>query len=213
MPGKAATRCVPTRYVLAFFGVLATAGCAAKYTQVAPRMNLEPYGRIALVTFSSESADSGMTLLATQRFAEELLANQGIEVLELGPADSSLRALINDGDGSALAQALGREKNVPAVFVGRLKVSDVRPRGRVGGSGLSLKATVSAELTIRLLSTSTGGTVWRGSSAANGTVGRMHVSSGLPSIAVRDPEEAYGEVVRVLVGGVTRDFRPTWIRQ
>jgi hypothetical protein len=44
-------------------------------------------------------------------------------------------------------------------------------------------------------------------------VGRLAVSGALPSVAVRDPNEAYGEMVGELVRGVTRDLRPTWVKQ
>lgn len=155
-----------------------------------------------------------MSALATQRFAEALLASQsGVELLELGSADSALKALPANADGATLAQALGKQKNVPAVFVGTLKISKVKPRGHIDGSGVNVRAGVSAELTVRLLSTSTGGTVWRSSSVANGTVGRLNISTSLPSIALRDKEEAYGEVVQQLIVDVTRDLRPTWIKQ
>jgi hypothetical protein len=76
-----------------------------------------------------------------------------------------------------------------------------------------VRAGVSAELTVRLLSTSTGGTVWRSSALANGTVGRIDISDRLPSIAVRDKEEAYGELVQQLIAEVTRDLRPTWTKK
>jgi hypothetical protein len=80
---------------------------------------------------------------------------------------------------------------------------------------LAVRGAITGELTVRLLSTRTGGTVWRSSSAANGTVGRVAVSGsgGLPSVSVRDQEEAYGEMVRSLVADVTRDLRPTWVKQ
>jgi hypothetical protein len=69
-------------------------------------------------------------------------------------------------------------------------------------------------LTVRLLSTRTGGTVWRSSSVANGTVGRLAINSTrLPSLAMRDKDEAYNEVVSQLVADVTRDLRPTWVKQ
>ena len=48
---------------------------------------------------------------------------------------------------------------------------------------------------------------------ANGTVGRVSMSGSLPSIAMRDKEEAYGEVVSQLVTDVTHDLRPTWVKQ
>jgi hypothetical protein len=207
-------RPVQTQYALALCGAIALSACSSKYAAVPARLDLAPYGRVAIVTFSTEQSNDAMSTLATQRFAEALLASQsGIELLELGAADSSLKGLAPNTDGAAFAQALGREKNVPAVFVGQLRVSGVKPRGNLSASGMNVRAAVSAELTVRLLSTKTGGTVWRSSSAANGTVGRLALSGSLPSIAVRDKEQAYGEVVGQLVSDVTRDLRPTWVKQ
>ncbi len=201
-------------YALALCGALALSACSSKYAAVPARLDLAPYGRIAIVAFSTEQSNSVMSTLATQRFAEALLRSQsGIELLELDAADSSLKGMTGNADGVALAQALGREKNVPAVFVGHLKVSGVKPRGKLSASGINVRAAVSAELTVRLLSTKTGGTMWRSSAAANGTVGRIGLSGALPSIAMRDKEEAYGEVVGQLVTDVTRDLRPTWVKQ
>lgn len=205
---------VRMQHVLALCGALALSGCSSKYAALPARLDLAPYGRIALVTFSADRSNSGMSSLATQRFAEALLASQsGFELLELSDADSSLMDLAARGDAAALAQALGRQKDVPAVFIGALKVSGVKPKGHLGVSGMNIRASVSAELTVRLLSTRTGGTVWRSSAAANGTVGKLNISDRLPSIAMRDKEEAYGEVVSQLVTDVTRDLRPTWVKQ
>jgi hypothetical protein len=44
-------------------------------------------------------------------------------------------------------------------------------------------------------------------------VGRVALAGGLPSVAIRDTDEAYGEVVRSLVADVTADLRPTWVKQ
>jgi hypothetical protein len=207
-------RPVRLQYALAVCGTLALSACASKYSQVPARLSLAPYGRIALVTFSTDQTNGGMSSLATQRFAEALLASQtGVELLELGSADSSLKDLSASTDGATLAQALGKRRNVPAVFVGYLKVSNMKPSGHLDGSGMNVRAGVSAELTVRLLSTSTGGTVWRSSAAANGTVGRINITDRLPSFAIRDKEEAYGEVVSQLIAEVTRDLRPTWVKQ
>ena len=203
-----------TQSALALCAALALSACSAKYARVPPRLDLAPYGRIALVTFSSEQQPgSDMSSLATQRFAEALLASQaGVELLELDPADSALRA-VPANDGPALAKALGRDKDVPAVFVGSLTLSGMKPRGSLSRTGVNLGTSVSAQLTVRLISTRTGGTVWRSSAAADGTVGRVAISRSLPSVAVRDQEEAYGDVVQELIAGVTRDLRPTWVKQ
>jgi hypothetical protein len=202
------------QYALALCGALVVSACASKYSQVPARLDLVPYGRVALVTFTSDQPNREMSSLATQRFAEALLASQsGVELLELSTADTSLMDLAAKGDAAALAQALGLKKDVPAVFVGDLRVSRVKPTGHISTSGVNVRAGVSAELTVRLLSTRTGGTVWRSSAAANGTVGRLALNDRLPSISVRDKEDAYGEMVRLLVTGVTRDLRPTWVKQ
>jgi hypothetical protein len=214
MLGNSALQPVRMQYALALCGALALSACSSKYAAVPARLDLAPYGRIAVVTFSTDQSNSVMSTLATQRFAEALLASQtGFELLELDAADSTLKGLSANADGAALAQALGRDRNIPAVFVGQLKVSGVKPRGHLGVSGVNVRAAVSAELTVRLLSTKTGGTVWRSSAAANGTVGRLALSGSLPSIAMRDKEEAYGEVVGQLVSDITRDLRPTWVKQ
>ena len=58
-----------------------------------------------------------------------------------------------------------------------------------------------------------GGTLWRSSSSASGTVGRVALAGGLPSVAMRDSEEAYAEIVATLVNTVSSDLRPTWVKQ
>jgi hypothetical protein len=208
---------VRMRSALALCAMFAISGCAARYAQIPARLALAPYGRVALITFSntSEHANGTLSTLATQQFAEAVLASQtGFELLELSPVDSSLRHLPTGTDGAALAQAVGRDKKVPAVFVGQLTVSGVKPRGGLSAQGtVNLRAAVSAELTVRLVSTQTGGTMWRSSAVANRTVGRVAITDRLPSVAVRDPDEVYDAVVRDLVIDVTRDFRPTRIRQ
>ena len=205
---------VRLQYALALCGALALSACSSKYASVPARLDLVPYGRIAIVTFSTDQSSRAISSLATQRFAEVLLSSQsGVELLELTTADSSLKGINQDADAVSLAKALGRDKDVPAVFVGQLKVSNVKPKGHLGVTGLNVRAAVNAELTVKLLSTRTGGTVWRSSAAANGTVGRLALNEGLPSIAMRDKEEAYGELVSQLVTDVTRDLRPTWVKQ
>src|SRR2546428_8947236 len=99
-----------------------------------PRLNLSPYGQIGLVTFTAENAKGSLHEFATRRFSEYVLAAQtGIEVLELGAADSVLRRAGATELGPPAAQALGGERGVPVVFFGHLKVSNVKPSGGPGG--------------------------------------------------------------------------------
>jgi hypothetical protein len=184
----------------ALCGVLALSACAAHYIQVAPPMDLGPYGHIALVTFRGSSTDSGVAELATRRFAESVLNGQGgIEVLELDAADTALKALADRG--------------IAAVFLGTLTLTDPRASGHLSMSSVSVRETVSAELSVKLVSTSTGGTMWRSSARTDGTLGRASLAGLRPSVSIRDKDAAYGEVVDRLVANVTQDFWPTWVKE
>ena len=204
------------RHLAVLAAGVALSACASHLAQVPPRLDLGSYERIALVTFSADRSKNSLGQLATQRFAEEVLASQtGFELLELGPADSSVARLLAEGDAPAAAQELGRDRHIPAVFFGRLAVSDAKPRGSVSmGGDVNVGATVSAELNVRLLSTSTGGTLWRSSGTANQSVGQVAMNAGrIPSVSASDPNAAYANMVDQVVAQVTRDFRPTWVKQ
>jgi hypothetical protein len=210
-----AVRTIRARHLLALCGGFMLSACGAHYAQVPARLQLEPYGRVALVTFSTDRSADSLEAMATRHFAEALLASQSnVQLLELGPADSTVRRLAAAGDGAALARALGKDRDVAAVFLGHLKMSSVKPRGIVASArDLRAGAEVSGELTVSLVSARTGGTVWRSSAMASQSVGRVSLSDAHPAVAVRDPNVAYREIVRELVTGVTRDLRPTWVRQ
>ena len=174
--------------------------CAAHDLQVPPRMELAPYGQVALVTFRGDNADTVMAGLATRRFAESVLNGQGrVEILELPAADTALKALADRG--------------VAAVFLGTLALTDPHSTGHLSLSNVSVRQTVTAELSVRLVSTSTGGTLWRSSARTDGTLGRASLAGLRPSVSIRDKDEAYGEVVDRLVGTVGQDFHPTWVKE
>jgi len=202
--------------LFAVCGAFLLSACGAHYAQVPARLQLEPYGRVALVTFTTDRAGGdSLEALATRHFAEALLASQShVELVELGLADSTVRRFAPAGDPVALAQALGRDRDVSAVFLGRLTMSNVKPRGVVASvRDLRVGAEVSGQLTVSLVNARTGGTVWRSSAAASQNVGRVSLSDAHPSVAVRNPDDANREIVRELVAGVTRDLRPTWVKQ
>jgi hypothetical protein len=204
-----------THAALATCAILAGSACSSHYLEVPPRVDLAPYGKLALVAFRNEQGDSGLSAVATQRFSEALLQSQsGIELLEISASDSLVKHLGKNVDGVTLAQALGKARNVPAVFLGEINLSHVKPSGRISASGYAnVKATVSAEMSVRLIATSTGGTVWRSSATSSEQVGKVSVSDGLPTVSVRNPDDAYGEMLGALATQVTRDFRSTWVKQ
>jgi len=195
--------------------VVSACGGGRRSVLVPPRLDLQPYGRLGLVTFTVENAKGTLHEFATERFAEDMLAAQpGTEVLELGAQDSLLRRVGEKELGIAAAQELGKQREVGAVFAGHLKVTN--PKGTGGLAGLvtpHLEATVRVDLTVRLLSTRSGATLWRSSAWATERVGHVALIGGQLDFSAKDPKEAYGPLVNTLIRLVTEDMRSTWTRQ
>jgi hypothetical protein len=189
------------RATAALLAALAGAGCASHRVLLPPQLDLVPYGSVGVVAFSAENAKGALGDLVTRRFEEYTLAAQkGIEVQDFPTADSSA--------------ALGGARGVPAVFLGHLKVSKVKPTsGLLRLATGHVEATVSAELEVELRSTKTGGTLWRSSAAATERVGELTLSGGVPEFSARDPNDAYGRLVNRLVYSVTWDMRSTWVNR
>jgi hypothetical protein len=204
---RRAVRCAAA-ISLTLFG----SGCGSKRVLVPARVDLRPHGRLALVTFTIENAKGSLHTFATQRFSEAVLAAQpGIEILEVGAADSLIARVGESDFGPHAAKALGERHQVPVVFVGHLKVSDVKPTAQLFGGGLPrISAKVTVQLSVRLVSTTSGGSLWRSSFTATETVGQLGLAGGEPFFSAQDPNEAYGQLVGYLVNQVTWDFRPTW---
>lgn len=212
---RASSRCGITLAAAGAALALTALACASHRVLVPPRLELTPYGRIGLVIFTVENARGSLNELATQRFEEYVLAAQsGFEVLELGSADSVLRRSGQAELNAAAAESLGVQRQIPAVFFGHLRISNVQPRGGLLGlAGAFVNATVSAQLTVQLVDAKSGGTIWRSSAAASEEVGSVSIAGGVPSFTARDPNVAYGRLVNRLVTAVTRDFRSTWVEQ
>ncbi len=200
--------------VLALIAVAGLA-CAAKRVLVPARMDLHPYGKIGLVVFSVENAKGNLHQFATERFAENVLeAQPGIEILELGNIDTLMDRVGEREVGPLTAQELGRQRGVAAVFAGHLKVTNPTASGGIAGLMTPhLEATVRTDLSVRLLSTQSGGTVWRSSAWATQRVGGVSIVGGQINFGARDPKTAYGPMVNTIVNIVTQDMWSTWQKQ
>jgi len=202
--------------VAAVLGMTVLLGaCASKRVLVDPRVDLGPYQRVGLVTFTIENAKGNLHTFATDRFMAEVFAGQrGVEVLELGTAETVLQEVGATEIDARTAQRIGDAWDVPAVFVGHLTVSDVKPRGVFAGLSMPrMEASVTVSLAIRLLSTESGATIWSNRATASETVGELGMIGGDVVFSAEDPNDAYGRLVDYLVFETTRDLRPSWVKQ
>jgi hypothetical protein len=188
--------------LVAIFGCGGARRPARQRVLLPPTLNLVPHHNIGLFVFSVENAKGTLHEFATRRFEEYVLAAQtGIEMRDYKAVDSA-RVFSDSASG------------VPVAFFGHLKISNVKPSGGLT-SGLTpnLKATVTVELSVWLVNTRTGGTLWRRSSQSTEEVGGLSFLGGTPSFSAHDPNDAYGRLVNRLVYDVTYDVRSTWVDQ
>ncbi|MDP2915104.1 MAG: hypothetical protein Q8O91_06595 [Candidatus Aminicenantes bacterium] len=187
--------------------IAATAGC---FHMFPPRVNLDRFGTIGLIQLRSE-AKGNIAEYATQVFLEVLVKSQpGARIKELGREDEVLRDIEANRLSPDALEALRRRFGVDAVIFGTLEVSNIRPRVDLATiiSTLSVSAEVDAVLTARLLDTRDGTTLWTDSARDYKTVAQVSVlRGGGIFFDARDPEQAYGTLIRALVMRTTRDFQ------
>jgi hypothetical protein len=212
MPNAGRTTWRAARVALA---VTCVSACSSTYVWIPPRVDLQPLRPTGLVTFTIENAQGSLHELATQRFADAAFSAQDqIQILQLGDADSLLTGVGASDFTAAAVKAIGEAHGVPAMFVGHLVVSTIKPSGGLPSlSSPHLEASVSVELTVRLLSAETGATMWSRSARATETIGQVGLAGGKPYFGAEHPDEAYGKLVDELVDAVTTDLRPRRVKK
>ncbi len=190
--------------------VVVTAGCAARYqtVRVAPRIDLTQHQIIAVVEFDSSNAGE-LGPLATRRFTDLARRDQGLVRMMDIDLDTEQR-------NHTVFKELGERDGVRTILIGTIEVSDIRPNLSISKtlrSG-SLTANVDATLTVDLIETATGASIWSASARTTRTVGYISVFNGKDfTFDAEDPEQAYGDLIDALVTQVTSDFRATWVRE
>ena len=198
------------RTVILLTVVCLAAIAAACFHRYPPRINLEPMGTIGMIQFKS-AAKGNIAEYATQVFLEVLIKSQpGARIKELGREDEVLGEIGANRLGPEAFEALRSKFGVDTVFFGSLDVSNVRPRVDLATiiTSLSVSAEVDAVMTARLVDTHDGTTLWTDSARDRKTVAHVSVfQGGAIFFDARDPEQAYGPLIRDLVLKTTRDFR------
>ena len=186
----------------------ACAGTHYRTVMVPPRVDLSAHEIIAVVEFDS-SNEGQLGPLATRRFTDLARRDQGLVRMMNVDLD------VHDRNTAALTQ-LAKSHGAQTILVGSLKVSDVRPNLNISNtlrSG-SLTANVDATLTVDLIESATGASIWSASARATRTIGHISVLNGKHfTFDAEDPEQAYGDLIDALVTQATSDFRGTYVRE
>jgi hypothetical protein len=205
-----------TRLGVVALSFAATLGCGGG-TRVAvpPRIDLQQHEILAIIQFTTTNKGE-LAPLTTQRFVEEIRLDQGmIRIIELGTRDEALAEVDKKRLDPSAYKQLGQEYDVATIFVGELIVSDIRPAVSITTdlSKLGASADVDATLTVNMVETATGASIWSRSASVTKRVGNVSLFDGDVDFDAEDPEGAYGELVDALVFLVTEEFKVTYARR
>ena len=195
---------------------LVVVACSSQRVLMPPRVDLHAFGTIGILEFTPNTFD-GLNQQATREFLSAIHAAQpGVPVVELGNQDIVLRGLgryVLDPDA---IRAIGKKHRVDAVAVGVLESRRIEPSIALGRSAESLSASAALEgaLTVRIVDTRSGATVWSSSVRGREPLAGVRLAGGdLTGIAASDPNGAAINLVGHMVDAATSDFWAYWVRQ
>jgi hypothetical protein len=113
-------------------------------------------------------------------------------------------------------KALGEKHDVNTIITGELVVSDIRPDVTItpGFGFADFAAEVDATLSVQMVETNSGASLWSASASATERVGSISIFGGEHfAFDAEDPDDAYGKLVDALVEETSEDFRVTWKRK
>jgi hypothetical protein len=194
-------------------------GCSSQTVTVPvpPRVDLQGFGTLGLVEFSSNATPS-INAQTTREFGTHIHAAQpGTRIVKLGSRESLLAAVgRRELDAQALRK-IGEKYGVEAIFVGSLSYSEPKTEVKItdvskleGGVRVELRGDINIEL----METRSGASMWSSSAWARRQLGRVSVSAeqGV-SGGMRGSSNPREEMVPSLVYHLTEDFRPSSVRQ
>ncbi len=180
---------------------------------VPPRINLTAHEVIGVVEFNCSREDE-LGPLATSRFIEAARQDQGlVRIVRLGTESEILEAVDKDRLDAAAYKALGEKYGVRTIVTGDLVFSEARPNFSLGQNltRFGVSADVHASLTVQMVETAGGASLWSRSAEATQQLGAASFSTNKDvSLAVGDSQKVYRQLVDHLAYAVTPEFRVTW---
>lgn len=202
--------------LIAQWGCSHTVVAPTVLVQMAPRIDLKSYGTIGIVEFST-NADSSLNNFATQQFQESVQeANPGLPILELGNRATVLAAVGATQFNAESMTRIGKKYGVRAVFLGEIAYSQPKTDIRLTAVNKlegGVRTEIRGDMSTKLMETESGASVWSSSAWAKRQISNFSVSTQYgvhASVKDSDPRK---EMVPALIGHLTDDFRPTFVRQ
>jgi hypothetical protein len=187
--------------------------CCGPVVLIPPEIDLIPFERVGLISFSLENAVGGIDEIATQRFLQEITFHQqGVQLIELGTMKDVLAKIDKATLDPEAVSDIGEEFGITSFFYGKITVSDVRPKIDIAAlvRSLRVQAVFNMSATARFVSTETGATLWTDSVYREDSLAYLSMGEGqVPYFDLREQQDVYREIIEQLIHALTEDFRPT----
>lgn len=179
------------------------------------KINLIPYEKIGLISFTMENGNSSLTEFATKRFLTELVqAQKGAHlIIELGILEDILKKIGRKSLDQETALLIGEHFGINAFFYGNIfsKVKhQVHSSYRYGTGGFKTKYnTLKAHITLsaRLVSSQTGEILWTDRVDKKRTLAFLRQQWFTePHIESKDTEEEFKKLIEELAQKLAKDF-------
>ena len=193
---------------------LAIQGCTER-VRVPPRIDLKQHEVVGVIDFECSGHDQLGPFL-TRRFVDAVRRDQGlVRIAMLGTHADVLADIEHARLDQDAFKEIGRKHQVTTVFTGNVVVSDVKPSIAAGQTltYIGVSADVDATLTVQMVETETGASLWSASAHDVQRIAGLEVfGDNSFTLDADDPENAYDRLANTLVYAVTHDFRSRWIR-
>lgn len=210
------------RYLSGFFlsgaAILFFASCAKTVSVYhPPRFDLTHLGRLGIITFS-DNAEPSVAEYATRQFQSEIQTAQvGIPIVEMGTEKEVLKSIGSDRLDPEAYSKIEQQYNVAALFMGSVNYSDVKTDVKlrdITRLDASVETKLNGTLSVKLVETEGGATLWSDSTSWNRKLGDVNVdkNSGV-SVGFGGYADAYQKLVPDMAHAVTGIFRGRYVKE
>ena len=193
--------------------VLGCLGCGgSQKVLLPPRVDLKPYGTLGMIQLES-NAKGNLAEFTSQKVLRALQeAQPGTPVVELGTMQNVLGTIGRTSLDVEAVRLLGTKYGIGALITGKLQVEKVKPSVNIATliTEMSVSAYVEATLSVKILEAGGGATVWSNAVQGRAIVASVGILGGDTYFNAKDPEKAYGSMVKRLVRVISDDFWAHW---
>jgi hypothetical protein len=187
-------------------------GCGGQKVLIPPRIDLKTYGTIGMIQFETNSKGN-IAEYTSQKVLRALQeAQPGTPVVEMGTMQTVLSAVNRNSLDIETIKLVAAKYGIGGLITGKLDVEKVKPSVNISTiiKELGVSAYVEATLSAKLVEAQSGATVWSNSIQGREKVASVGIMGGDIYFNAKDPEKAYGNMVKRLIRVISDDFWAHW---